>query len=412
MVEKFDENNENHRLLYVEQSDTIDKLFEIYRKDKRNAGIYFRTNGKNKFKKTRIVLFKTKTGFDIVTFEKSFGISVTNKMYSHEKRLEKIVFKKSTAYRIVYTNGKPNVQLLKPHHLQLIDWRIILHFRPWMKFIKDNEKITGLLTFNTVYSKKLFTEKKLIRHLIGLPIKVYKRLITPIEKEKTNDRVDDLFIGNNSQILNFMNYSNFDKLAKLYWMDKNSKVKNIHLLDKLLIDKKVPTDIFQDTLKMGKILGETVDINWSKKRFIQQHDKWSIELTNLILELNNYDLNPKDHFIKFSEISGYPIFMTSKELGLEGKKQQHCVATYAGKVKNGISAIYKVSDYTLELSVVNRKLTMAQFKGFRNSTPPKELIDEVLIKIDSYNDMISDSGIDIDISQNLMQCDPLANIIQ
>ena len=94
-------------------------------------------------------------------------------------------------------------------------------------------------------------------------------------------------------------------------------------------------------------------------------------------------------FLDFSKFSGYEIITTTKGMAYEGKKQNHCVASYVNKVENGSCGIYKVNEYTLEVvwTYFNGKsvLKINQLRGYSNKSAPKYLEDEILAKIITFN---------------------------
>jgi hypothetical protein len=103
-------------------------------------------------------------------------------------------------------------------------------------------------------------------------------------------------------------------------------------------------------------------------------------------------------FIKFSEMSGFKLLTTTKEMNYEGRKNNHCVATYVSNVDSGQSGIYSIDDYTLELvntwsnDYKKTVLKINQFRGYSNCQAPSDLFDSVKSKVDEFNGLTIDYG--------------------
>ena len=117
-------------------------------------------------------------------------------------------------------------------------------------------------------------------------------------------------------------------------------------------------------------------------------------ITDVIFIDGDRDLNIEEEFIKFGNRAGYPILKTTKELALEGKRNNHCVATYVNKVDNGSCGIYRVGENTLEIvrGYFNKKwaLRIGQIRGYKNSSVPEYLQNDILKEIIKYNKEVID----------------------
>lgn len=84
--------------------------------------------------------------------------------------------------------------------------------------------------------------------------------------------------------------------------------------------------ILDDTLKQAKILGRTIDMNWSKKRLEEIHKEWTKEIMAIELEtLENEVVEYKESF-DFLPPS-IELIRDRKRLFVEGKEMGHCVYT-------------------------------------------------------------------------------------
>lgn len=385
MKDKYDLEGKNHKLIREFTNPSITKLVDLYKKDPKLAKIYYLSADRNNFGGIKEILFYTSPDeFEIVTFNKLYGISKTSRMYSNEHRSSKLKFTKNGAYEITYYKSKPSIRTAKIQNIPTDYVKILNHYRPWTKFLFDNIEICGGMTLNKIYSQKLFTEKKLVKYTLKIPLRVYHQL------KKTegdgNPSVDeelsyfDVVPSNHRWIRN----SGFREL-KYNFNQKWVEIKNKHLIYELLFIKQLPHNILIDTIELARNFDNPINLNWSVKRFSSEHDKMSKEVTNTILEFDNRDLNIGKQFLDFSGFSGIDILKTTKELGLEGKKQKHCVASYTNNVDFGKSGIYHINGYTLELKLVNNNLVINQFRGNRNCAPPKELLNQVQNIVDEYN---------------------------
>lgn len=103
------------------------------------------------------------------------------------------------------------------------------------------------------------------------------------------------------------------------------------------------------------------------------------------------DINPI--FKEFAEFTGYRLLKTTKELAYEGKKMNHCVATYTKKVNSHRSGIYSINEYTLELiinynsEILNYEIKINQFRGYKNELAPEHLYLQVENKVNEFNAM-------------------------
>lgn len=146
-----------------------------------------------------------------------------------------------------------------------------------------------------------------------------------------------------------------------------------------------------DTLRMAQAYGRKISPDWGVKRWKDEHDKMGRVATmhRLREAAQQYDLARYDALLP-SNYPGY-LIRTSRRLGMEGLRQQHCVASYASKVSAGTCGIASVfaqgQRWTVELAprqgvdLESGKyvewLEAIQIKGKRNRDAPPEISSEI-----------------------------------
>ena len=351
-----------YRELYSQQNETVDTLFRIYQKDKFKARVYFMNENSHNFFKHRLVIFEEPNGdFNIVLFKKTYGISKSSIIYNRESRVFSIIKKGNKFYFKNNIGLKPLTfnHLLNCNHYETIKNELIIKL-PWLRYLTEFN-IMKSVSLNTIYSKKLFSFEKALRHEYKLPYPSAKLLYE---------------IGNTSNEVKYLRY----------YIEYLINVENLH--------NTLPTydfHIFYDTVKMAKTLDRKVNCSWSSRRLKEEHDEWSKEITDIVFTEGDRPLNINNIFIEFSDMSGFYLLRTTKEMNIEGRKQSHCVATYVSKVDNGNSAIYSIDGYTLELNskwvenYTKKLIFINQFRGYKNCDAPKELYNLVLDKLNEFN---------------------------
>jgi hypothetical protein len=161
--------------------------------------------------------------------------------------------------------------------------------------------------------------------------------------------------------------------------------------------------LFQDACRMARILDKKVNCSWSLKRLTEEHDKWSREITFIVLSNEPVsDLIIKEVYREFAEYSGYRLLTTNIDMLGEGMIQNHCVGTYIHKVNRGQCAIYHIEGYTLEARFSTywdekvRGFTKenvfhnGQFRGRKNESAPPELEARVNKKMEEFNEILKE----------------------
>ncbi len=143
-----------------------------------------------------------------------------------------------------------------------------------------------------------------------------------------------------------------------------------------MLDRRMSGVPVADTVNMAYELGRRVNLRWSPRRWREEHDKLSKVVTVKRLRDENiaYDVSAFSRHLPTSW-PGY-LLTSSMTLGLEGHRQDHCVAAYASLVEAGACAIATVfvdrRRWTVELVKTGRKdapLRIKQIHGKRNSNP-------------------------------------------
>lgn len=366
---------DKNELLYTDVSPNIEQLFEIYRKDRYHARVYYMNSIRSDFGKVELRKFGTGKKYDLVLFHRKFGISKTNVIYSNEKvelriRVRKTgvwvcrgktirAFTLEDLHSISYFNEDFEISKISKH----IKGCLIKTF-PWIEYVDEGLHITSRRALNYYIGRKLFTKRKIVKDVYGFEWPISNML-------HELDLGQALF--SRTQMVNFQHYRS--------WMTNENK------FNKELIVKN--WGLFYDTLKMAKALDKKVNLAWGINRLKEEHGKLGKELTDIVFLYDESELNNSLVYKDFAKWSHYTLLSTVKELAIEGIEKYHCVATYKGDVNNGLCGIYSIGDYTLELRFnTNANPTMvymSQFKGWDNKRAPDDERAKVQMTIDLFN---------------------------
>lgn len=372
--------SDKFKILHEDDTDSVNKLIELYKKDAYKARVVYMNDNGGNYIQSRIVIFFHENGkFNIVHFHKKFGISKTNRLYSSQSVQSQIIYNGKFWYRYK-DRGSLKIRALNRNHLDNFHTsatkNIIRDFLfekfSWLRFVIE---CNIPLPFNTIIKHKLYSFNDSLKHMYKVPLPVAKLLW---EKE---------FVNNDRNLT-------WEKMIKIY----KSYLINVENLK----DEFIKFSIFFDCLRMAKILDKKVNCSWSIKRLEQEHNSWSKEITNIVLENEPLkELYIAGIFKQFAEFSGYKLLTTNKDLLGEGMRQQHCVGIYISAVESGRSGIYHIDGYTLELvkgrpfgngGMVQggdiKSITINQFRGLRNINAPDELFKEVLYKVNEFNNTL------------------------
>lgn len=390
-------------LLNESKESGVDKLFELYGKDKEKARIYYYLNKSTvNFIITRMVLFEYENGdFRVAKIVEKIGISSTGKMYTSKKTIEAISYtKRGGFYYFDNKNGRGGYikqltyQLLGDFSRQLTTHGVdevtngIKALNPvidymtnrfgWIRYVI--ESLFWSVTFNVINRKKLFNLKAMCRHIYGCPYPQAKIIHEHIRGK-----------------------GHFNYLG--VWKEQKKVLINIESLTKEFFYN----PLFSDSCRMAQMVGKKVNCSWSENRLKSEHDNWSKVVTQVLLESEDLrDLNISPIFSEFAEYSGFELLLTNHALLGEGVRMNHCVGTYSNMVDNGQCAIYRVLGCTLELRVsvltdeftggIINKLIIGQYMDFGNTIAPQEswyYVNGVLdgFKPSFYSTLVTDSSL-------------------
>ena len=354
-----------YEVLGEDASPAIERLFEVYRKNPYNARVIFMNGTKDQYISNRLILFKEENSFNIVLFRKKFGISKTNRIYNRETRVSNISYKNGKFYLITNKIVKPLTYRTLREAFGNFTSNVCDYLNndfSWLRFVREKEILTDV-AFNTIISKKLYSYKKAITHQYNVPYP-----IGAILHDKFTNSYD-------YQLQKFIQH--FKKNLEY--------LENVTSLDSELINKH--TILFVDTVNMARVLNKKVNCKWKLKRLKEMHDLWTEEITDITFMEADREMRIHPIFYKFSEFANFKLLTTTKEMCLEGKKNNHCVATYVNRVESHSCGIYHVDGHTLEVrhNWGDRGLSYGQFRGYKNADAPAGLDEMVKNWIKDFN---------------------------
>ncbi len=348
----------------------VEKLFEIYALDKAKARTYYYINNitPDFYTTTRTVAFEYSNGdVRIAKINKRYGISTTNKMFSGESNEWVIIYKKEQNkyyFQRKYTFKGYCLGDLGFNKDNKVKIYLCSKFPVLRTAFEQLEKCYyfNAVQVNVIASKKIFSQKAMLRHIWGTPYKIAEILM------------------------------NVNNMTPPLWNEIKQSLYNIENIRPGLFND----EHFRDTRKFAAALGKKINCAWSEKRLKLQHDIWTKEVVETILEFEELrDLKIREIFKDFADFSGLKLFLTNHELIAEGKKMSHCVGTYSGEVDAGRSAIYSYGDGTLELGVgtdwenLNKTiLQFRQYKGYNNKDISGVNYKFIISKLKEFNDTI------------------------
>lgn len=335
----------------------VDELFRIYKENPYYARVKF-FNAKEKVWFYRLVVFeKGLNDFEISQFTNSFGISVTNRIYSGQKKNSSIVYKGGKFWHI---NKRGGTGVVRP-----LTWGALITFInecegintwgsnsyeklktskvfgylyakfPWIKMLSEHPMSMGV-NMNVVKEKKLFKYKEITKHVMKVP----------------NDIAEMVVESKAFAHLRNAEGRPAEGRPPKGWISMLKDLENVQCLTKELLD----SHFFVDSCRMARTLGKKINCKWSLKRLKDEHDTWAREIDNIVLDCEEtYDLAIRPEFLAFAEFSGYRLLKTNKDMLIEGMMQNHCVGTYIDKVNRGECAIFSVEGYTLQVGIEKKR---------------------------------------------------------
>jgi PcfJ-like protein len=361
-------------LLFSGSCPRVDRLIEVYKENPKNARIIFFQGQKAEFTHNRCIAYTFDNGdINIVVFEKSYGISVTNKMYNSEKNIMSIIYKKGTNKWYFRHN---NIKNLNFSHIMMLTSMIypysqrlenpvfdyLLLKLPWIRnIVEDKHQISWKLPFDTIIKHKLFNLKSIYRHMFNVSYPLIDMMLT----SKFSNTGDNCY----------------------YFFTMFKEMKKVLLNIESLKPEMFTHHMFMDTCKMAASVGEKVNCQWGIKRFVEEHDKWSKEITNvLLLNQKKTPLLIHQVYEEFANFSGLRMLLTNYDMVEDGMVMQHCVGSYISNVNRGECAIYKIDGYTMEIKKsADKRLHWAQIRGVKNVDCPNQVKIKVQNLLDTFN---------------------------
>lgn len=420
-------------------SSQVNQLFELYKQDRYKARVKY-LNSPQGYSYKRLVIFEFgEKDFEITEFENKFGVSVTNRIYSSQKKLNSIIFKKGKFYRINNTNRKRGVIPMTYYGLLSFiresesgygyeeesailakskAYEFLVNRFPWVKTVSETEAAKAL-AFNTIVSKGLTGQKELLRHVYKVPINIINIIqeqLKPIVEHRGRP-----FIRNSNRPRNI-----YDNLRQ--WKEVSKVLDGVQNLTEEFYHH----PHFYDTCNMAHKLGRKVNCRWGVKKLEQMHDEWAKDLRNILLDCEiEYMLKVRNPYYGLAKYTGWKLLFTNKEMLVEGVRQNHCVGGYIDRVERGECAIFHIEGFTLQVGMertarveqekgatiiralttdnipveqIDRmllngvettnaeskpkfyyKLNNLQFRGLRNCDPSKELVERVNQLLEEYS---------------------------
>ena len=369
-------------LLQEKLNPKVSRLHELYKEDKYLARVSYMNDSSN-HENFHLYHFTEENGdFSIVLFRERTGISKTNKMYRADKRLITISYKKkgnkfwfiNNSYNSKYVNQLTlsGINQYFPHEFKEKVLDVLQEKFSWVGFLREKDVLPNV-SFNTIVSKKIYSFKKALNYTYNAPYPIGKIL----HKHKYG-------------------HTKYMNLVK-HFIHYREYMINIESLKSEWVDDENNCVLFHDSLKMAKTLGKLINCSWSTKRLKSEHNKWATEITDIVFIQGDREMEINPSYFDFENFSGYKLIKTTKEMAMEGRRQNHCVATYVGQVESGNCGIFVVGDYTLELRRgYSGNFTVGQLRGYSNVIAPEEF--NILVKsvVDEFNESIVKDNVNSD----------------
>ena len=366
------ERNVEYTLLNEIKSQSVTNLLTLYDKNPYAARVVYMNSGEKSFYANyRLGLFKEGKSFNIVLFRKAYGVSKTNRIYNRETRIANICYK-DNKFHIIINNSKSGKVIipLTLNNLQVnfnkFVGDVISYLKKdfsWIGYLQE-KSILNNVAFNTIIKNKIYSYKKAIKHTYDIPYPIGNKIHEAYSN--THNYESQMFI--------------------IKFKDNLKYLENITSFNVNLLTNK-SAGIFNDSLRMAKILDKKINCKWCEKRLKLEHDQWSKELTNILYVEDDRNMMVSKIYKLFAEQTSFELLTTTKEMYYEGTRNSHCVAVYVSKVNSGACGIYRIGDYTLELirNYGDNCLKISQFRGYRNIDAPKDLYNMVLEKLNKFN---------------------------
>jgi len=335
-------------------SDNTDNIFkkfnEIYDKN-REAARYFILGESNKIYSQRIVVFINKKIHIIVKEQISYGVSISLKRYKSVKTIEK--------YYIDTNNGSISRSVNSkfiPCKTADISTDIKEYIISKMKWIDFIFKLNLPVTFSTIVTKKLYSERKLLSWFWGT---------------------------NYSTALKLQYY--FKNNGDLYTFRKNVKnIKNINNINPEFFKNINFMFLFINTLHLSVKTLKKINAAWSYKRLLLENKKLNRLILDKLYDNYNVPLPINEFFLPFInriKSHGYYIPKTTKEFSN--------ICNCADKVKEYLS--YQNSDRPFLIIKKNNFILLLTHDNYYSLGNIHNLTNQAQFYVyNSYSNLYSD----------------------
>ena len=127
----------------------------------------------------------------------------------------------------------------------------------------------------------------------------------------------------------------------------------------------------------------------TNKKLISEHDKIYKIYIKEKLKKEKMIIKENNPFLQLKLPKDIKILDTKKKLFDEGEMMEHCAYTYLPYINNENCMLYTYlkegKRYTIEIIKKGKKFYLNQLKGYRNSEPPKEVVEYVENAIEQAN---------------------------
>lgn len=318
----------NYVVISDNTAETFQKFNEIYDKN-REAARYFVIN--NKLISSRLIVFINKNVHIIVHEYISYGVSISLKRYKSTKTVEKVYL--DTSNGSISRNIKGKFLPCKSSDISHSVYEYVISQIKWIDFVF---KLQLPLTFTTIVTKKLYSEKKLLSWFWG-------------SNYSTARKLNKIFKQNNDVFLirkNLKNIRNIDNINPEFFIYKTVRTQFLSALFLAIKTMKV------------------INAAWSYKRLVLETKKMNRQILDTLYE--NYDepIDINENFIPFlNKIKsyGYYIPKTTKEISK--------ICNDANKVQQSIQ---QMINGNLIIKKNDTILTLSYGPRWHSSTPKTE----------------------------------------
>lgn len=340
-----------------ETNQNVDKFMQLYAEDRFKARLF---SFDNQPVTNQIIINEKSTDvFQIFFSQKTYGVSVTMKLYARRKDTMKIFVNKTKFY--VSERNRLFPVCLCNLNRDIIN--IFLERFPWIRFLQENN--FNNITFNTIVKYGLYSKEKVLKWMYG-----------------QNKETSYLLFNNN--------------IDRKLWINYKKSLSNISNLYPEILR----SDFFIDTVQLAFKLNEKVNCAWSLRRLEEEHNRMSKQYTDTVLEISNRPLIIHPIFVKLNSFLDGGLITDTKNLALEGKSQRHCVASYSHYIDKGKTGIFHIKGHTAEVINTGKELQLRQFRGRMNVDAPEFLRKELQEQIFKFNISCTDRDYIIDNISN------------